>query len=107
MPFDRTLLPDPITYFENQGLTLKGHRSAKWKTTTCNFHGGSDSMRINVATGAWVCMSCSEKGGDVLAYEMALTGADFFRRSRPTYQTQPILTAVIISLTQVKCCPNS
>ena len=53
MPFDRTLLPDPVTYFENQGLTLKGPRSAKWKTTTCNFHGGSDSMRVNVATGAW------------------------------------------------------
>jgi hypothetical protein len=67
MPFDRTLLPDPVTYFENQGLTLKGPRSAKWKTTTCNFHGGSDSMRVNVATGAWVCMSCGEKGGDVLA----------------------------------------
>lgn len=77
MPFDRTLLPDPVTYFENQGLTLKGRRSAKWKTTTCKFHGGSDSMRVNVATGAWVCMSCGEKGGDVLAYEIAVGGADF------------------------------
>ena len=77
MPFDRTLLPDPVIYFENQGLTLKGPRSAKWKTTTCNFHGGSDSMRVNVTTGAWVCMSCGEKGGDVLAYEIAVGGADF------------------------------
>ena len=77
MPFDRTQLPDPVTYFENQGLTLKGPRSAKWKTTTCNFHGGSDSMRVNVASGAWVCMSCGEKGGDVLAYELQSTGAEF------------------------------
>lgn len=77
MPFNRTLLPDPVTYFENQGLTLKGPRSAKWKTTTCNFHGGSDSMRVSVATGAWVCMSCGEKGGDVLAYEMKLSGKEF------------------------------
>ena len=77
MPFDRTLLPDPLTYFQNQGLNLKGPRSAKWKTTTCNFHGGSDSMRLNTSTGSWVCMSCGEKGGDVLAYEIAVTGADF------------------------------
>ena len=77
MPFDRTLLPDPVTYFENQGLTLKGPRSAKWKTTTCNFHGGSDSMRVHVSTGAWVCMTCGEKGGDVLAYEIKDRGREF------------------------------
>lgn len=77
MSFDRTLLPDPGTYFENQGLILKGPRSAKWKTTACNFHGGSDSMRVNVATGAWVCMSCGEKGGDVLAYEIKAGGREF------------------------------
>lgn len=77
MPFDRSLLPDPVSYFENQGLTLKGPRSAKWKTTTCNFHGGSDSMRVNSATGAWVCMSCCEKGGDVLAYEIKDGGREF------------------------------
>lgn len=77
MPFDRTLLPDPITYFENQGLTLKGPRSAKWKTTTCNFHGGSDSMRAHVATGAWVCMACGTKGGDVLSHFMLSKGIEF------------------------------
>ena len=77
MSFDRTLLPDPGTYFGNQGLILKGPRSAKWKTTACNFHGGSDSMRVNVATGAWVCMSCGEKGGDVLAYEIKAGGREF------------------------------
>ena len=77
MSFDRTLLPDTATYFENLGLTLKGPRSAKWKTTACNFHGGSDSMRVNLATGAWVCMSCGEKGGDVMAYEMKDSGREF------------------------------
>ena len=77
MNFARNLLPDPVSYFENQGLILKGPRSAKWKTTACNFHGGSDSMRVNVATGAWVCMSCGEKGGDVLAYEIKAGGREF------------------------------
>ena len=77
MAFDRNLLPDATAYFEERGLKLAGPRRAKWKTTTCNFHGGSDSMRVNTSTGAWVCMSCGEKGGDVLAYEIASTGADF------------------------------
>lgn len=77
MSFNRSLLPDTVAYFENQGLILKGPRSAKWKTTVCNFHGGSDSMRVNIASGAWVCMSCGEKGGDVLAYEMKDCGREF------------------------------
>ncbi len=77
MSYQRENLPDVTTYFESHGLVLKGPTSAKWKTTTCNFHGGSDSMRVNTQTGAWVCMSCGEKGGDVLAYEMKLTGVDF------------------------------
>lgn len=75
MTFIRENLPDPVTYFESEGLKLSG--KGKWRTTACNFHGGSDSMRVNVTTGAWVCMSCGEKGGDVLAYEIAVGGADF------------------------------
>lgn len=75
MSFDRDRLPEPIGYFEGQGLKLS--KRGKWRTTECRFHGGSDSMRINMASGAWVCMSCGAKGGDVLAYEMATTGVDF------------------------------
>lgn len=77
MSFNRDLLPDPVTYFENQGLKLSGPRKAKWLTTECRFHDGSDSMRINTSTGAWVCMNCDEKGGDVLAYEIASSGMEF------------------------------
>ncbi len=82
MSFDRALLPEPTTYYEEQGLKLSGPRSAKWKTTACNFHGGSDSLRINTASGAWVCMACGAKGGDVLAYEMQSTGADFVKAAK-------------------------
>lgn len=99
MAFDRTQLPDPVAYFENRGLALKGPRFSKWKTTTCNFHGGSDSLRVNVATGAWVCMSCGEKGGDVLAYEIKEGGREFVDAAkalgcwvddgRPQFQTKP------------------
>lgn len=80
MPFNREALPDPTAYFENQGLTLRG--PGKWKTTRCNFHDGSDSMRVNTASGAWVCMNCGAKGGDVLAYEMQATGVEFIRAAQ-------------------------
>lgn len=75
MSFDRERLPEPQTYFESAGLVLQGR--GKWRSTACTFHGGTSSMRINLETGAWVCMSCGQKGGDVLAYEMASNGAEF------------------------------
>jgi len=83
MPFDRTLLPEPVTYFEGEGLTLTGPRSAKWKTTACTFHGGSDSMRINTTTCAWICMAgCGARGGDVLAYHQANHGMEFIEAAK-------------------------
>lgn len=70
-------LPDPVSYFESEGMVLKGPRSSQWKTTACHFHGGSDSMRVNGKTGGWVCMACGVKGGDVLAHHMQEHGMDF------------------------------
>jgi hypothetical protein len=76
MTFNRDRLPDPQDYYENTaGMKLVGR--GPWRTTRCEFHGGSDSMRINLKTGGFMCMSCLEKGGDVLAYEMLSTGAEF------------------------------
>lgn len=73
--FLRDQLPDPLTYFVDSGLQLTA--KGKWRTARCEFHGGSDSMRINTATGAWVCMSCGAKGGDVLSYHMLAHNLDF------------------------------
>jgi hypothetical protein len=99
MPFEKSLLPDATAYFEGIGLKLKGPPRAKWKTTSCAFHGGLSTMRINTATGAWVCMSCGEKGGDVLAYFIRAHGVDFVAAAkgmgawvedgRPTVQIKP------------------
>lgn len=75
MTFDRNLIPEPISYFESEGLKLQGR--GKWRPAECRFHGGSDSMRVNVTTGAWVCMNCGAKGGDVLAYHMQAHGLEF------------------------------
>ena len=82
MSFDRNLLPDAVSYFEGQLLVLKGPRSAKWRSTSCVFHGGSDSMRVNVANGAWRCMNCEEHGGDVLAYHMLAHGLEFVEAAK-------------------------
>ena len=76
MGFNRNALPEALAYFEAQGLQFR-ERKGRWRTTRCDFHQGSDSMRVNTQTGAWVCMACGVHGGDVLSYEMQLTGADF------------------------------
>lgn len=80
MGFERDRLPDAQSYFEAQGLKLSKGR--KWVTTACNFHQGSDSMRINLHSGAWVCMACNAKGGDVLAYHMAAYGLEFIAAAK-------------------------
>jgi len=79
--FLKDRLPDPVTYYEAEGLALQGR--GKWRTTACNFHGGSDSLRINTETGGFVCMAaCGAKGGDVLAYHMAEHGLDFISAAK-------------------------
>lgn len=75
MSLDRDRLPDPASYFEGEGLRLTGRGT--WRSAACPFHGGSDSLRVNTVTGAWVCMSCHAKGGDVLAFAMQRGGLDF------------------------------
>lgn len=82
MSFQRHLLPNAMSYFEEQGLKITGSKKGKWFTTECHFHGGSDSMRVNQATGGWVCMACGAKGGDLISYEMHLTGDDFITAAK-------------------------
>jgi hypothetical protein len=78
--FIRNRLPDPVSYFEGEGLPLVGR--AKWRTTRCEFHGGSDSMRVNTESGGWICMSCGTKGKDVLSHHMQARGLDFVAAAR-------------------------
>ena len=81
MPLIRDRLPEPQEYYEGQGLVLLG--KSAWRTTRCAFHGGSDSMRVNVRSGAFVCMAgCGARGGDVLAYHMAAQGLGFVEAAK-------------------------
>lgn len=80
MTFDRTALPEATSYFASQGVKLHGHGS--WRTASCPFHGGSDSMRVNIDKGCWVCMACGAKGGDVLSFHMQHHGMTFVEAAR-------------------------
>lgn len=78
--FIRERLPAPIDYFDLEGVQLKG--PGRWRTGPCHFHGGSDSMRVNVHSGGWCCMNCLAHGGDVLAYAMQRHGLGFVEAAR-------------------------
>lgn len=79
--FIRENLPDPLNYFNDRGLVL--HPGKDWRRTTCEFHSGSRSMQVNIKTGAFKCMAeCGAKGGDVLAYEMAIKACTFIEAAK-------------------------
>jgi DNA primase len=74
--FVRDWLPDPVLYYAEAGVQLIGRGS--WRSALCRFHDDHyPSLRINIATGAFRCMSCDAHGGDVLAFERLRTGAPF------------------------------
>lgn len=79
--FARELLPDPATYFERAGLALVGR--GQWRSAVCPFHDDSHpSLRVNTQTGAFRCMACGAKGGDVLAFHRARYGLSFLQAAR-------------------------
>ena len=82
MTFDRNRLPDPSQFYESEGLKLNGSKFSKWRTTRCHFHNGSDSMRVNISSGAFKCMNCLVGGGDVISYWMQLHGHDFVQTAK-------------------------
>ncbi len=67
--FDRSRLPDAETYFTAELGALQGR--GVWRDAVCPFHPDrKPSLRVNVATGAFRCMTCGAHGGDVLAFQM-------------------------------------
>ena len=80
--FDRSLLPDPQTYYdERAGLRLLGRGA--WRSALCPFHDERHpSFRVNVDTGAYRCFGCGARGGDVLAFHRARYGLSFVQAAR-------------------------
>ena len=74
--FRRDCLPNPADYYREQGLKLIG--GGEWKSAVCPFHDDTrPSLRVRLATGAFRCMTCGAKGGDVLAFHMQRHGLRF------------------------------
>lgn len=81
MPFDRARLPEPEDFYRAEGLTLAGRGT--WRSAPCVFHGSRATLRVNLRSGAYICMAgCGARGGDVLAYRMAVHGEDFTTAAR-------------------------
>lgn len=74
--FDRSLLPDPIAFYEGMGAKLVGR--GEWRTCLCPFHADTrPSLRINIKTGGYKCMSCGSAGGDVVDFVRRYRGLSF------------------------------
>ena len=74
--FSRKDLPTSISYYEKQGLKLKG--GGAWRDAICPFHADKKpSLRVNIEKGAYRCMVCGARGGDVLAFHMHLHSMPF------------------------------
>lgn len=74
--FDASKLPRPESYFQSEGIDAKVH--GKWASVLCPFHNDTNpSLRVNMETGAFRCMSCGETGSAILAIHMQRHGLSF------------------------------
>lgn len=74
--FDRHALPIPADYYAGEALALRG--GGQWRDAVCPFHEDhSPSLRVRIETGAFRCMVCGARGGDVLAFHMLRYGLSF------------------------------
>ena len=80
--FDRSRLPAAIPYFtEREQLRLFGR--GIWRSARCPFHDDiQPSLRVNVDVGAFRCMACGAKGGDVVAFHMRRYGVRFIEAAK-------------------------
>ena len=76
--FDRSRLPDPLTYYATELDALRGH--GQNATARCPFHDDRHpSLSVNLDTGAFRCRvpGCGANGRDVLAFHMQRHGLGF------------------------------
>jgi len=64
-------IPPYDFYVHEQDLEGFVYKSGQWAVAgLCPFHedGSSGSFKVNCQNGAFICFSCGEKGGDIIAY---------------------------------------
>jgi len=73
---DKSLLPDPASYFEGHGQKIIGR--GKHFRTQCSIHGGTGfNLSVVRETGGFNCFSCGAHGGDLVSFVMQADGLDF------------------------------
>ena len=64
------------TYYASR-VPHQKHRGGQWRGV-CPLHQGKRfSFSVNSETGCWYCFADCGRGGSLIDFEMALTGADF------------------------------
>jgi CHC2 zinc finger len=80
--FDRNCLPIAVAYYKPIFGGLRFNASG-WAQVRCIFHVDRHaSLSIHRDRGAFRCFACQVRGGDVLAFEMLYSGADFKSAAR-------------------------
>jgi CHC2 zinc finger len=80
--FDRNRLPAVPDYYQPVFGSLRFNASG-WAQVRCVFHQDRHaSLSIHHEYGAFRCFACGAHGGDVLAFEMVHSGADFKSAAR-------------------------
>lgn len=85
--FNREALPTPAVVLRKLSITLSSKvNPAGYWTLRCPFHKGGQedhpSLNIHAANGHYKCHACGAKGGDTLAFYMAVTGKHFADAAR-------------------------
>jgi CHC2 zinc finger len=70
-----SLSPSEVALYYAARAPQLRQRGKRWRSP-CPIHGGKhDSFSVDPETGLWRCWSSCGRGGDIIALEMALTGA--------------------------------
>jgi hypothetical protein len=79
--FNRERLPHPADFYKNEGIKLLG--TGGWRKALCPFHADTNpSLRVFFESGAFRCMACGARGGDVLAFFMQRHGVPFIAAAK-------------------------
>ena len=68
---------NPTDYYISRIQDFKRNRPG-WQNVKCVFHGDNGpSLAVNAETGGYLCFGCGAKGGDIIAFEMAMNRCSF------------------------------
>ena len=77
-------LPAPTKILDYLGI--KYHQKGEWLHVYCPFHKDgkerNPSLNLHAVSGHFRCHACGEKGGDIIAFHMAITGKRFIESAR-------------------------